>query len=1395
MAIRQRCGGNDADAPEAWNPSTPTAFMNIRLLRRLVSFIGLVCCVLAVSSCFGFDSEDESMRINNPTVTGIASTQAMLGASITIDAETVSVQARGVLIAKTEDAGQLTQPFGIGVREVPAAVNEAGPFSILVTDLEPGTSYTFRGYGSYGEGNLLTDAVTFTTLPASGPIDSSFALPDLEDPIVSPYVNCIAPQADGRMLIAGDFGTVDGVSSNNVARINGNGSVDAGFQSALTHPVKVLAVQMDGKILYADEVEVGRLLPNGNADGGFGSLELSTFDVVHCVLPTKDGKILVGGKLEIPATLDEEHVVLLKADGSRESALLFTPVVVALGGDSSLGTVHCIAQQPDGKILIAGNFDSVNGQPRKHLARLAADGTVESTATFNIGTGANGPIRHVSVQANGKIHVWGAFTTFNGSTRVDFARLNANGSLDSAFVPPAVSRAPLSVAMQADGKPLLGGGVHLTERLTAAGLLDAGFNGAQTIDDYDLAPRVASLAGDGRILLGGVGTGPSPGATLLRLSNPGGAQTLGATHPSRVQWLRSGPHPEVSQVTFEQSLDNGTTWTLLGNGSPIATGGGWELTGLNMTSNGLLRARGRTVSTGGLSGTPAFSSGVVEQVADLIALGPPLVDVATVTSTSSQSVSLTSSISFAGASAMTERGFVYAFTGVNPGPVIGAPGVTKLTVPGTFTGILNGTANGLIAGGRYTFRAFASNAHGTNYSPPVMAETTDKPTAQLPTSTNITATSAVLGGSISSDGGNPVYERGFVYSSAPDRLMSASGVTKVIVSGSANPFSITVSGLQPATSYAFATYAQNIAGISYSPVATFVTSGGSATSNPNYAQALAVLPDGRTIVGGFFQSLGGLARSNLIRLHADGTPDDTFHANTDGSVYAVAVQGDGKLVIAGAFNAVNNQSRSNIARLHADGTLDDSFYQGVGASLPVMCLAIQPDGGILLGGAFTSIHNFGRNRIARLTPLGTVDTSFNPGTGADDTVFTIALQNDGGILLGGAFQNVNSSPRARLARLASNGSLESIGTFNPGSGPDGRIHCLAFQPDGKILVGGDFTSVNGSSLNRIARLNGDGSVESSATFNPGSGADGKIFGITLQADGKILAAGAFQNFNGSPFGRMVRLNADGSLDASFPFNPGADGEVDGVALLPGGTLQLAGMFGGVNGSTSAMIARVSNNTAGSETLSLPTADTARWMRGGSLPEVAQVAFDFSTDGTTWSSLGSTSRASGAWEVTGFSAPGINYQIRARGRTSGGYLSGSSSIAESLLRIGTDSDNDGLLDSWEITHFGTTVGHSALDDHDHDGVVELLELAFGGDPQQPDNSQPSIVEEGGFLTATITKHPGVIYTVESADSPGGVWSANATTILINDATTLKVRDNFAVASAPHRFIRVRVTAAP
>lgn len=173
---------------------------------------------------------------------------------------------------------------------------------------------------------------------------------------------------------------------------------------------------------------------------------------------------------------------------------------------------------------------------------------------------------------------------------------------------------------------------------------------------------------------------------------------------------------------------------------------------------------------------------------------------------------------------------------------------------------------------------------------------------------------------------------------------------------------------------------------------------------------------------------------------------------------------------------VNTQSS---AQFSLPGELDTTFNTGTGADNIVWSVTVQPDGKVLLGGFFTIYNGISRNRIARLNLNGSLDTTFNPSIGANNIVRSVVLQPDGKILIGGQFTSYNSIPRNYIARLNADGSLDP--TFNPGTGANNLVLTLALQPDGKVIIGGLFTSYNGTSRNRIARLHANGSLDTTLT--------------------------------------------------------------------------------------------------------------------------------------------------------------------------------------------------------------------------------------------------------------------------------------------------------------------------
>src|SRR5204863_9387612 len=169
-----------------------------------------------------------------------------------------------------------------------------------------------------------------------------------------------------------------------------------------------------------------------------------------------------------------------------------------------------------------------------------------------------------------------------------------------------------------------------------------------------------------------------------------------------------------------------------------------------------------------------------------------------------------------------------------------------------------------------------------------------------------------------------------------------------------------------------------------------------------------------------------------------------------------------------------------------------------GANGAVSEIVVQPDNRILMGGDFTLVNGSFRQRIGRLMSDGSTDVSFTATV--NGPVNAIAVQSNGRIVIGGAFTTVGGLPRASIARLNANGSVDP--TFDPGIGANGAVNAVAVLSDGKVVLGGSFTGIGGIVLNRIARLNDDGTVD--ATFDPGIGAYVSVNASAVPGNGRIV---------------------------------------------------------------------------------------------------------------------------------------------------------------------------------------------------------------------------------------------------------------------------------------------------
>ncbi len=324
--------------------------------------------------------------------------------------------------------------------------------------------------------------------------------------------------------------------------------------------------------------------------------------------------------------------------------------------------------------------------------------------------------------------------------------------------------------------------------------------------------------------------------------------------------------------------------------------------------------------------------------------------------------------------------------------------------------------------------------------------------------------------------------------------------------------------------------------------------------------------DRLTVFGGFFEN--DVINHRFTRLGTDGPLDPTFAATAGlaGQVEALAVQADGKVIVTGDFTEMNGSKCSNFVRLNANGALDTSFGAPVGFNSLPNDIAIQGDGKILVAGGFSTYNGLTQPRLARLNSDGSLDTAFVPNVDGD--VFEVTLQPDGKILIGGLFSNVNSVEQKALARLNANGTLD--GTFTP-LFATGSISAIVAQSNGKLIIGGTFNGVSGVARANMARLNANGTVDTS--FNAGS--ISSVYEIIVQPDGKYLVAA------GPSVTAVKRLNVDGSVDNTFvsPTMGGSPPIVRRMVLQADGSLVIAGSFYSVNGTARPSLARLTSTGA------------------------------------------------------------------------------------------------------------------------------------------------------------------------------------------------------------------------
>lgn len=693
--------------------------------------------------------------------------------------------------------------------------------------------------------------------------------------------------------------------------------------------------------------------------------------------------------------------------------------------DIAGGDVYTIARGYGGRVLLGGNFDSVQGQTRQRVALLWPNGTVHPYFNPNLANGTvlaglahssgdflfagsftsphtrlarydiggdpvpgfgvniDGTVRALIEDADsGQIYIGGDFSQVGGQTRSRVARLNQNGAPDSGFVPPEFLGAIRALVRQPDGKLIVAGNIQRVGdvgprrlyRLNADGSWDNSFMVTSAVG----APheiRSIALQADGRILVGG----DFPGH--LRRYNPDGSLDAGYSPPALNSTVLS-----IDLQPDGRALIGGDF-----------TGVDGRLRIIRLNEDGSLDSGFRTLPspTGAIRAVEVQPDGSVMIGGDFTQLADP----------DRNRLARLSATGFIDQNLEVPVSPAADFELVNS---IGEAGDGSLIVAGDFTR-LGGVARTHIA------RVLPDGTIASDFQPLL-----DRYVRALAIQSD---GKILIGGRFTTVNGQGRHRLARLN---PDGSLDA---------GFANPL------------------------------------GGGGV-----VQSIAFQEDGRILVAGSIQ-LDNSNVSGIVRLNPNGTPDAGFTPpDFDGSIRTMLLDESGAIIVGGDFTSADGSPRQGLAMLSANGSLDSGFAPQVDSAVRALALI---DGKILAGGNFSEIDGNACRRLARIAPNGAVEACDNPGFG----VHAIVPRADGRFYAGGR-NTVNGNSTAFIKLFSSVGSQEA--GFDTVSGADALVKALMIQRDGRLVAGGTFSALNGEARGGLARVRVNQDVDQSLAWDLGS---------------------------------------------------------------------------------------------------------------------------------------------------------------------------------------------------------------------------------------------------------------------------------------------------------------------
>lgn len=1014
------------------------------------------------------------------------------------------------------------------------------------------------------------------------------------------------------------------------------------------NPQYVFVLQ-NNDILVGNSTILKKYSPSGTMVSTFATNLPLGFNIQAVTQQKNTNKILVGGYYP---TGGPSAKILYRLD--LTTGLIDTSFNVGnIGAQQTLnGTpvsgaeIDAIETFANGDIIITGNFTLYNGYERKSLAKLNADGSLNTTFNFSEIYFANN--KDIAIDTNNNVLVGGAMDT-NTLGNKKLIRLNGTtGAYDTGFLFSQPIGLINSIAVQSNGKILIGGqfesigtySIPYLARLNADGTVDTCFN-TGTGPDSHIENVILTANQDiyikGRIMESYNGIARDYVARLK------GNSSIVANDDTGISVNGYVGGTSVTNVLVNDSI-NGV----------LATTSNVTLTQVSTTNSNV-----HLGSNGAVIVDPQTSMGTYTLVYRICSGGACLCDEATVTvtvtapsiSAVSDTFNVTSCVSTSATSVLANdsyNGSTASTTTVliswTSSPL--TPGFTKSG------GVV--TVGPSVPSGSYTFNyKITDKLNSTNFATATLTINVTRPIDAVPdTETVYSGVESII----------DILENDTFKCAAATTLT----VTPTITSPSTMPdgFSFNNGIITVGISAVPGTYT-----FTYKICETAATVTNCDTAEVTITVEQAVLV---AVQDDFsLNCLNGLAGATGNDLTANDTLNGqavndnniTITLDSNGGVSGLTINSQGLITIPSnspygtyvIYYTICQTGTQNCSQATATICINNGLNPGDGANNDVFAVVVLPDGDILIGGAFTAYNNIPRNRIARLNPDLSLDTSFDPsGVGFNDVVYSLALDSSNRILVGGRFTATGAGVgRKALARLNSVGSLDvSLANINfeidssvQPSGP-AIVNCIAVLSDGNIIVGGNFDHVNSSpafSKTKIVKLTSAGAVVTGfnsivtdyrgtvsdiyvlgtqslfigghciinsnvrtmlykvnlttglidGQFQPGIYSTGSleaVYSIRFNAN-KILAGGSFSGYNSSSAKKIVQVNLmTGVVDNSSVFNPGigADDDINTIAIDNFGKILIGGLFSSFNNNNAVRIARL--NTNGSFDASFSTSD-------------------------------------------------------------------------------------------------------------------------------------------------------------------------------------------------------------